>query len=151
MIKKLMLSTAGAALILGATAASAGTVKFTFGVTGGGAYCDGMTLSESGGLATGFHTGCQDDVAGGIEAGKLASLGVEDSRWIITTTDTNSPDNQYVFVLDQKALTWQVYTLSTTDSVTFELVNSGPLIRGVPKEVAAGGVALSARSATHPQ
>jgi hypothetical protein len=44
----------------------------------------------------------------------------------------NFPGYIEVYVLDQLAMTWQLYVESTQDSQTFELYDSGVLLEGTP-------------------
>jgi hypothetical protein len=151
MFKKLLLSTAGAALICGSGVAFAGTVTYTFS-----GYCDGIKLVETDGVAVGNHLGqkCatpEDKAyAGGIEAGKLKPEGIEDTRWVITTTEAYYGDSyQEIIVLDQKAMTFEVYLQSTANGVEFQLVNSGVLVKGAPGDEI-GGAKVSTRPAATP-
>jgi hypothetical protein len=107
--------------------------KYTF--TG---YCDGITLNQSAGIvATGYHTGCSNnDYAGGLEA---VVHGVPGNQWIITTTDeANAPGYVEMFVINEAALTWELYVEDTSDSLTFELINSGTLTIGAPPPAVPG-------------
>jgi hypothetical protein len=134
MNKTLLLPTAAAMLLCSIAPAYAGTVKYTFVDSGGVTSCNGITLTETATTAVGENTGCSDpDYAGGFP-GKLAQLeGDSDKQWIITTTQmTSDPGNVYVFVLDQKALTYQLWREDTTSAVTFQLLNSGTLKKGTP-------------------
>ncbi len=141
MNKTLLLPAAAAMLICGIAPAYAGTVRYTF-VNSSGTTCNGITLTETSTTAVGENTGCSDpDYAGGFP-GRLVRLeGDSDKQWVITTTQMiSNPGHVYVFVLDQKALTYQLWQEDTTNGVTFQLLNSGSLKRGAPPtEVGHGG------------
>lgn len=145
MNKTLLLPTAAALLIGGIAPAYAGMVKYTFVESNGTVTCNGITLTETSTTAVGENTGCSDpDYAGGF-AGKLVRLeGDTDKQWVITTTQmTSNPGYVYVFVLDQKALTYQLWQEDTTNAVTFQLLNGGSLKKGVPSTEAGPGGAKS--------
>jgi hypothetical protein len=134
MNKTLLLPTAAAMLLCSIAPAFAGTVKYTFVDSSGVTSCNGITLTETATTAVGENTGCSDpDYAGGFP-GKLARLeGDSDKQWIISTTQmTSDPGNVYVFVLDQKALTYQLWREDTTSAVTFQLLSNGTLKKGTP-------------------
>lgn len=136
-IKPVLVAALAAILLCGAGPASAGTARYTFAYSDGTPYCDGITLSESGGIAVGTHTAntacTEGDYAGGFSGKKV--LGSADSQWIVTTTDVNNdPGYQLVFVIDQTAMTWVLYTENTSASSTFALDNSGVLLKGTPKQ-----------------
>jgi hypothetical protein len=137
-LKRLILSSAAAMLVLGVASASAGTVIYTFAESDGTPYCDGITLKESGFTAVGTHTAgkicTEGDYAGGFYGKKV--LGSADTQWLITTTDVNnaSPTAVEVFVLDQTAETWQLYEEDTANGLPFALTNSGVLLNGTPKQ-----------------
>jgi hypothetical protein len=147
MIIRYLLATAAVMLIWGITPAYAGTVKYTFADDNGNAYCDGLTLTETSTTAVGTHTGsCLDgDYAGGF-ATKFH--GVTDKMWIISTTDMlNGPGYVYVFVLDQKALTWVLWAENTSANVTFEMRTSGTLLKSTPPAVIGPSSATASSSA----
>jgi hypothetical protein len=99
MIKSALLAATAAILLCSVGSASAATVKYTFD-----GYCDGLTLKESGGLATGTHTGkkCtggEGDYAGGFSGKKV--LGSVDTEWVITTGETAGAAGETdVFIID---------------------------------------------------
>ncbi|MGA2189287.1 MAG: hypothetical protein ABSH33_12205 [Steroidobacteraceae bacterium] len=128
-MKKILLS-AAVLLLCGMTPAFA--ANYTFEDESGGKYCDGLTLDQSGGIATGTHTGCTEgDYAGGLE---VKIKGDSDTLWSISTTDAeNASGSVLVYVLDEKELTWALYSENTTDAVAFQLVNYGLLKKGIPK------------------
>src|SRR5580692_3086559 len=135
MFRTALLAATAAILISGITPASARTVRYTLADTVGTPFCDGPTLTESTTTAVGTHTAAtictEGDYAGGF-AGKRV-LGATDNQWIITTTDVNNfPGYIEIFVLDQLAMTWQLYVESTQDSQPFELYDSGVLLEGTP-------------------
>jgi len=129
-------------LICGIAPAYAGTVKYTFVDSSGTSTCNGITLTETAITAVGRNTGCSDpDYAGGFP-GRLARLEDDsDRQWVITTTQMiSNPGYVYVFVIDQKALTYQLWQEDTTSAVTFQLLNSGKLKKGAqPMEVGHSG------------
>jgi hypothetical protein len=134
-MKNYFLAAAGAAaLMCGMVPASAGNVTYTFGITGGGAYCDGLKLSETTTTAIGTHIGGKDcpegSYAGGFSGKKV--LGTTAAQWVITTLEPESPNYEVIFVIDQTAMTWQDYIEDTTDGITLEEVSSGPLLKGTP-------------------
>jgi hypothetical protein len=136
MSKSALIAASAAILLCGAGSASAATVKYTFADSSGFPYCDGITLTETSGVAVGTHT-ANTRCAGGYYAGGFSGkkvLGSADTQWVITTNDTyNDPGYLVVFVLDQTAMTWAAYTESTSNSATFELAGSGVLLKGAPK------------------
>jgi hypothetical protein len=135
MFRTALLVATAAILISGIAPASAKTVKYTFGDTVGTPLCDGLTLKEVGYTAVGTHTAgmvcTEGDFAGGLFGRKV--LGSTDAQWVITTTDVNDfPGYVELFVLDQTAMTWQLYIESTQNSATFALYDSGMLLDGDP-------------------
>ena len=135
MFRTALLAATAAILISGIAPASARTVKYTLADTVGTPLCDGLTLVEGTTTAVGTHTAAtvctEGDYAGGFAGKKV--LGSTDSQWLITTTDVNNfPGYIEVYVLDQLAMTWQLYVESTQDSQTFELYDSGVLLEGTP-------------------
>ena len=135
MFKTALLAATAAVLISGIAPASAKTVKYTLADTVGTPLCDGLTLTESGGIAVGTHTAgtvcTEGDYAGGLWGRRI--LNATDSQWAIMTTDVNNfPGYMELYVLDQTAMSWQLYVESTTDSQTFELYDSGVLLDGDP-------------------
>ena len=135
MFRTALLAATAAILISGIAPASARTVKYTLADTVGTPLCDGLTLAEGTTTAIGTHTAAtvctEGDYAGGFAGKKV--LGSTDSQWLITTTDVNNfPGYIEVYVLDQLAMTWQLYVESTQNSQTFELYDSGVLLEGTP-------------------
>lgn len=135
MFKTALLAATAAILISGIAPASAKTVEYTLADTVGTPLCDGLTLVEKGYVAVGTHTGgticTEGDMAGGLWGKKI--LGATDVQWAIMTTDVNNfPGYMELFVLDQTAMTWQLYVESNQDSQSFELYNSGVLLEGTP-------------------
>jgi hypothetical protein len=135
MFKTALLAATAAVLISGIAPVSAHTVQFTLADTVGTPLCDGLTLDEHRTGAVGTHTAgtvcTEGDYAGGFAGKKV--LGSADTQWLITTTDTNNfPGYLEVFLLDQTAMTWQLYVESTQNSQTFELYDSGVLLTGDP-------------------
>jgi len=118
MFKTALLAATAAILVSGIAPASAKVVKYTLADTVGTPLCDGLTLSETGFTAAGTHT-----------AGTVS----DDIQWVITTTDVNNfPGYIEVFVLDQTAMTWQLYVESTENAAKFALYDSGVLLDGTP-------------------
>jgi hypothetical protein len=135
MFKTALLAATAAILISGIAPASAKTVSYTLADTVGTPLCDGLTLKESGFTASGTHTAgticTEGDLAGGLVGKKV--LGSADSQWVIMTTDVNNfPGYLEMFVLDQTAMTWQLYVESTQNSSAFALYDSGLLLDGTP-------------------
>ena len=148
MIRKYILPTAAVMLICGIAPAYAGTVKYTLADDNGNAYCDGLTLTETATTAVGTHTGsCLDgDYAGGFV---VKPPGRTDRMWIISTTDMlNGPGYVYIFVLDEKALTWVLWEENTSAAVTFEMHTSGKLLKGTPP-AEVGPHSATASSSSH--
>ena len=119
---------AAAALVVGASAANASTLKYTFGTSGGGAYCDGVTLKSSDNVVySGNHTGCTaDDAADGFGvtikgAGHVIDVATQDSE--------NAPGYTFTFLLSIPSKTWGLYADLGSG---FELINEGVLIHGAP-------------------
>jgi hypothetical protein len=135
MFKTALLAATAAILISGIAPASAKTVQYTLADTVGTPLCDGLTLVEHWSGVVGTHTAgticTEGDYAGGFPARKV--LGSADVQWVITTTDVNNfPGYIEVFLLDQTAMTWQLYVESTQNSQNFELYDSGVLLEGDP-------------------
>lgn len=119
---------AAAVLIVGASAANAKTLKYTFGTSTGGSYCDGVTLKTTDNVIYGgHHTGSctKNDKAGGFAA-TISGTSVID---IATTDKANAPGKTFTFLLNTKAATWALYTL---EGSTYTLINQGPLVAGAP-------------------
>ena len=134
-MERIGIAAASAALfVFCAFPVSAGSVTYTFGQTGGGAYCDGIKLTETDGVATGTHigaTGCTEgNYAGGFSGKKV--LGSTDTQWVITTLEPSIPNDEVIFVIDQAAMTWQDWIEDTTDGLALQEVSSGPLLKGTP-------------------
>jgi len=135
MFKTALLAATAAILVSGIAPASAKTVAYTLADTAGTPLCDGLTLKEAGYTAVGTHTAgticTEGDYAGGLSGKKV--LNSADTQWLITTTDVNNfPGYVEVFVLDQTAMTWQLYVESTANSAAFALYDSGVLLDGDP-------------------
>jgi hypothetical protein len=113
-----------------AAAGPAFAVAYTFTDSNGDPYCDGITLNESGGVATGHHTGCTDkDYAGGL-SGKISIL--DATAWVVTTTDAlNDSGVTLVYVIDQVHFAWYLYA-QETGVETFNFINEGLLAKGAP-------------------
>jgi hypothetical protein len=115
-------------------ASAAMNVDYTFANSVGAPFCDGVKLNETGlvtGTASGIHTGTcvSGDYAGGV----LVHIPATTNKiWVISSTDaTNAPGVVYVYVLDQKALTWTGYA-EQTGTLTFQQVRHGMLLVGTP-------------------
>ena len=134
-LKATLLGTAALAVVAMVSPAMGRTYAFTLGTFSGGAYCDGLTFSDSnGGVGwSGNHTGCTDnDFAGGF----TATIKVTGNFIDINTTDQkNLPGAFETFLLDTKAKEW--FLLSNLGG-GFELLNGGVLIKGAP-DVSKGG------------
>ncbi len=120
------------AMALGALASPslAKTYAYTFGTVSGGAYCDGLTISNggSGDGWSGNHTGCTDDDPAG---GFTARIGGTTYLDINTTDNENSPGLFLTYLLEPKSRQWFLFT-STNDGGGFQLINEGMLIKGAP-------------------
>jgi hypothetical protein len=137
MLKTALLAVTAALLASSAALAHDRTVNYTLGDGVGTPLCDGFTLAEDSGVAVGSHTAgtacTEGDYAGGFSGKKV--VGSTDTQWLITTTDTNNfAGYTEVFVLDQTAMTWQLYVESTQNSATFALYDSGLLLDGTPSQ-----------------
>jgi hypothetical protein len=107
------------------------TVTYTFY-----GYCDGIQLTQNTQTkqAVGYHleTNCSssafDPNAGGFES-KVGPIS-RDKLWIASTSDYAATSNIYVFVLDEKAMQWQLYGEGISGSFTWSFVNSGTLVSG---------------------
>ena len=135
MFKTALLAATAAILVSGIAPASAKTVNYTLADTVGTPLCDGLTLKEVGFTAAGTHTAgtvcTEGDFAGGLYGRKI--LNSADVQWAIMTTDVNNfPGYLELYVLDQTAMTWQLYVESTSDKQAFELYDSGVLLEGTP-------------------
>ena len=119
---------AAAALVIGASAANAATLKYTFATSGGSPYCDGVTLTTSDNVTySGNHTGCtNNDAADGFAARITGLPKVID---IATQDSLNSPGYTFTFLIDKPAQTWALYADLGSG---FEEFNAGVLVKGVP-------------------
>lgn len=128
---------ASAAIALGALAspAMAKTLTYTFGVTGGGAHCDGLTLTQATvGHPTwgGTHTGCtNNDPAGGYNVRVNGGPNLD-----IATTNTTIGSEAMTYFLNLKQQFWYLYEVDGGD---FQQIDSGPLLRGAPPAKALPG------------
>jgi hypothetical protein len=118
-----------AVLVVGAaTAASAATKNYTFADSSGNAYCDGISLEQSGISAVGTHDGCADDQAGGFE-GNFSG----EKLFAITTTQVGDfPNYVEAYFIDEKAMAWSLYLEDTIDGIPYTYNNSGLLLKGKP-------------------
>jgi hypothetical protein len=146
MKKSLMLGAMALAAV--ATASSAQAKKYEFGLytAGGGAYCDGLQFTASGGVAVGQHIYDQvycvypDGNLGGFES-KIAALG--GGKWYtlpvsLATGDGDPQSYTLVFYANVKALEWVLAYENTDYGVTFSELNSGTLQKGPPFSQAHG-------------
>ena len=146
MIKPAILAASAAIFACSISPASAKTVKYTFE-----GFCDGVTLKEVSGVATGTHTGSgcgggEGGYAGGFSAKKV--LGSVDTEWVVTTTDTSGAAGLIeLFTIDQTAMTWKLYE-ETGKSAGFAYYSSGTLTEGVPPEAASRIEALRSAGTT---
>ena len=129
LLKATLLATAAIALGALASPVMAKTLTYTFGIAGGGAYCDGITLTQATtGHPTwgGAHTGCTNgDPAGGYQVNVNGGPNLD-----IATTDTALGVSQaFTYFLNLKQQYWYLY--ETTGGV-FSQTNSGPLLKGAP-------------------
>lgn len=133
--------------------AQAKTVNYVFGQSGGGAFCDGLSLKEINGIATGIHTGDADctegQYAGGLKGvlGQINTPGGKNGpTYSIVTRETGSPNSQELFVIDQQNMTWVLY-MQTTGSAQFTDVTSGPLLlAGSPASRSGMSAAVAAQA-----
>lgn len=124
-LKAAMFATAAIAVGALASPSMARTLKYTFGITGGGTYCDGVTLTQSGVTWGGTHTGCAQDA----QAGGISMKVSENSTKYVYISTTSSPSATTVenFFLDTHSMLWYLYE---TSGGVYTEINSGPLIRG---------------------
>jgi hypothetical protein len=144
LLKAGVLATAAIALGALASPVMAKTLTYTFGNASGGAYCDGITLTQATvGHPTwgGTHTGCTNsDPAGGYSVYVNGGANLD-----IATTDTLTGATQaYTFFLNLKQQYWYLYD---TTSGVFAQINSGPLIRGAPPAAKTPGAGKSSTAA----
>jgi len=136
MLKGILIVAAAALVFCGIGSASAKTVRYTFDGS-----CDGLTLSEVSGVATGTHTGkkCtggEGDYAGGFSGKKV--LGATDTDWVITTQDTGGATGMIeVFIIDQTAMTYTLYE-ETANTGEFAYYGAGSIVDGAPRETGDG-------------
>ncbi len=107
-----------AALIVGGSSAALAkgkVVNYLFLDFDGNAYCDGLQLTQTKGIAVGIHTGSGNDCVEGDYAGGFKSnIPGVGTRWVITTTDTHhSPGTTFVYQLDVPGGGWQGYVENT--------------------------------------
>ena len=117
-------------VLASATAVEAKTIKYTFGISGGGTYCDGLTLTQNGVSWGGTHTGScivDQDQAGGLEIKVIG--GSTKYLDIATSQEAEAPGTVETFFLDLKGQAWYLYE---TTGGAYTLINSGPLIKGAP-------------------
>ena len=132
---------AAAALVVGASAANAKSVKVTFATSSGSPYCDGLTLKSSDNVIySGIHSGsCEAaDSAGGF----ALKLGTEKILDIATTDTQNAPGLTLTFLLDTKAAVWALYSDVGSG---FQALNSGVLLPGAPPAKAGAKAAAQIR------
>jgi hypothetical protein len=134
LLKATLLATAAIAAGALASPVMARTLTYTFGIAGGGAYCDGVTLTQATtGHPTwgGAHTGCtNNDPAGGYSVNVNGGPNLD-----IATTDTQIGTQAYTYFLNLKQQYWYLYE---TIGGVFIQTNSGPLIVGAPPAIPAG-------------
>ena len=123
-----MLATAAIALGALASPVMAKTLTYTFGISGGGTHCDGVTLTQATvGHPTwgGTHTGCtNNDPAGGYDVKVNGGANLD-----IATTNTLDGPYEMTFFLNLKQQFWYLYEVEGGD---FQQIDSGPLIKGAP-------------------
>ena len=141
MKKSLMLGVMALAATAAVTsAASAKSYKFGFYTASGGAYCDGLSFSVSGGVAVGYHVYDQNycvypnAYAGGVE-GKFPALGA--GKWFPLAISNATGDGAlqsytFVFYTNPTALTWVLFAENTDYGIPFEEFNAGTLQKGPP-------------------
>ena len=126
--KAAVLATAAIAVGALASPVMAKTLTYTFGISGGGAHCDGLTLTQATtGHPTwgGTHTGCaNNDPAGGYDVKVNGGANLD-----IATTNTTIGPNAITFFLNLKQQFWYAYEVV---GGVFQQVDSGPLIKGAP-------------------
>jgi hypothetical protein len=123
---------ATAAIAVGALASPvmAKTLEFTFGIAGGGAHCDGLTLTQVKNPPEnlsygGTHTGCtNNDPAGGYAVRVNRGNNLD-----IATTNTTISPNAWTFFLNLESNEWFLYEIG---GGVFQQIDSGPLIAGPP-------------------
>lgn len=148
LLKATVLATAAIAIGALVSPAMAKTLKYTFGTVSGGAYCEGLTLTQATvGHPTwgGTFTGCTNqDPAGGYDVKVNGGMNLD----IATTDSLNNPSaGAFTFFLNLKQQYWYLYD---TSGGVFAQINSGPLIKGAPPAAKAPGV-RKASTAPHPK
>jgi hypothetical protein len=126
--KVAVLATAVIAIGAMASPLMARTLTYTFGETGGGAHCDGITLKTSNGITYGgTHTGCTDnDPAGGYKVKVNGGSNLD----IATTNElSESSYGALTYFLNLEQNEWYLYI---TSGGVFGQIDSGPLIAGAP-------------------
>jgi hypothetical protein len=146
-----MLKTAlAAALIVGAASSSAlakkTPVQYGLDTAGGGAYCDGLLLTQKGKIFTGIHNSpanscTEGDEAGGFEAkgysaGAMGSYETVTAKTELVSVTTEDQPNggtnfEIIFNLDLKNKIWAVVVVEDGASP----VNGGPLSIGTDTQV----------------
>jgi len=93
-------------------------------------------------VATGTHTGhgCTNDAEGDYAGGLKANVPGTGQSWVIVTTDPAVSDYVLYYVIDENALTWTLYDMSTTEGFTFTQINGGNLLLGPPRDYGPAGV-----------
>ena len=137
LLKATVLATAAIAIGTLASPAMAKTLKYTFGISGGGAHCDGLTLTRQTNPPEnvsygGTHTGCtNNDQAGGYSVGVNGGANLD-----IATTNTTVSPNAQTFFLRLPSNEWFLYEIS---GGIWQQIDSGPLIAGPPPSTARVG------------
>jgi hypothetical protein len=142
LLKATVLATAAIAIGAFSTPTMAKSLKYIFGTTYGGEYCDGITLSTTNKESyQGFHVnddcGGSEDAAGGL----VAKIGGASYIEGITEVSDELPNTPLTYYLDTKAMTWylylNLYNLEGTN--VYEELNAGTLIKGEAGAAKKGG------------
>jgi len=132
-----MLATAAIAVGALASPVMAKTYSWTFGIAGGGAHCDGLTLTKQVNPPLnvaygGTHTGCtNNDQAGGYNVQVNGGANLD-----IATTNTTVGPSAQTFFLRLPSNEWFLYEIS---GGVWQQIDSGPLIAGPPAAKAGMG------------
>jgi hypothetical protein len=101
------------------------TVTYTFA----GA-CDGITLTQSGDSATGYHLEGNCSLADAYVGGFKAAIPGASGTWDITGTLTGGADEVDTWLIDENTLTYKFYYSFDSYGTPFRYLASGNLVTG---------------------
>jgi len=115
--------------VTASSAAYAASVNktYTFANSDGTPFCDGIQLNQTGQLDTGdiFGITCKETIYGLGLKGKIP--GATASTWNFIYTDS---EGQYLYALNEKALTWESCYESAYYGIPFTCSGGGLLLKG---------------------